>query len=72
MGKVIALQLPEDVLVEALRRLPEDRRRELLRRLMETEALKPRWVPAAELGRLIGLVSLGGDAVQDTEALYNG
>ena len=71
MGKVIALQLPEDVLVEALRRLPEGRRRELLRRLMEAEALKPRWVPAAELGRLIGLVSLGGDAVQDTEALYN-
>jgi len=71
VGKVIALQLPEDVLVEALRRLPEGRRRELLRRLMEAEALKPRWVPAAELGRLIGLVSLGGDAVQDTEALYD-
>ena len=71
MGNVIALQLPEDVLVEALRRLPEGRRRELLRRLMEAEALKPRWVPAAELGRLIGLVSLGGNAVQDTEALYN-
>lgn len=68
---VITLQLPEDVLVEALQRLPEKRRRALSRRLMETETLKPRWVPAADLGRLIGLVSLGGDAVQDTEALYN-
>jgi hypothetical protein len=68
---VITLQLPEDVLVEALRRLPEERRRALSRQLMEAEALKPRWVPVANLGRLIGLVSLGGDAVQDAEALYD-
>lgn len=72
MENVITLQMPEDVLLEALGRLPEGRRRALLRRLMESEALKPRWVPVAELGRLIGLVSLGGDALQDTEALYNG
>jgi len=72
MGSMITVQMPEDVLVEALRRLPEGRRRAILRQLMGLEGLKPRWVPVAELGRLIGLVSLGGDAVQDTEALYNG
>lgn len=72
MGSMITVQMPEDVLIEALRRLPEGRRRAILRQLMGLEGLKPCWVPAAELGRLIGLVSLGGDAVQDTEALYNG
>lgn len=71
MGPMITVQMPEDVLIEALQRLPEGRRQALLRRLMGSEGLQPRWVPVAELGRLIGLVCLGGDAVQDTEALYN-
>lgn len=33
---------------------------------------EPRMVPVDRLRALIGIVSLGGDALADTEALYDG
>jgi hypothetical protein len=36
------------------------------------QRIQLRLVPAESLAGLTGLVSLGGDAVTDTEALYNG
>jgi hypothetical protein len=36
------------------------------------QKIQLRLVPAESLAGLTGLVSLGGDAVADTEALYNG
>ena len=36
------------------------------------QKIQLRLVPAGSLAGLTGLVSLGGDAVADTEALYNG
>jgi hypothetical protein len=64
-------ELPEDKLVEAFRRLPPHRRIELLRKLQSTETLQIVGAPVSTLKALTGVVSLGGDAVADTEAMYD-
>jgi hypothetical protein len=65
------LELPEDKLVEAFRRLPPYQRVELLKKLQAAEGLQLVKVSASTLEPLTGVVSLGGDAVTDTEALYD-
>jgi hypothetical protein len=69
---VIPVQLSEAELVEAVRRLSPDRREDLLDKLQELREPVIRSVPASRLDSLTGLVSLGGDALADTEALYDG
>ncbi len=67
MTATVTLELPEDVLVQALKRLPSARRQQLLRQV-EAEALPVvRVVPAAELDKWTGLISVGGDALEDSE-----
>ena len=68
----LELEVPETKLVEAFRRLPPRQRvrlLEVLRALCEPEL---RTVPAGRLHALTGIVSLGGDALADTEAIYDG
>lgn len=74
MSAVISLELelPETKLVEAFRRLPPRRRAVLLDRLQALRELELRTVPASRLYALTGLISLGGDALTDTEAIYDG
>ena len=74
MPSVIALEveLPEAKLIEAFRRLPSRRRAELLDKLQALREPELRTVPANRLYALTGLVSLGGDALTDTEAIYDG
>lgn len=67
----LELDLPEAKLLEAFRRLPAQRRAELLDRLQALHTPKLRTVPASRLYALTGLISLGGDALADTEAIYN-
>ncbi len=68
----VELELSEAVLLEAFRRLPPGRRAELLDKLRALREPLLRKVPAKRLNDLTGLVSLGGDALADTEALYDG
>ena len=68
----LELELPEAKLIEAFRRLPPQRRVELLDRLRALGEPELRTVPASRLYALTGLVSLGGDALADTEAIYDG
>jgi len=72
MPAVIPLEVPETKLVEAFRRLPPQRRAELLDKLRALREPELRTVPASRLYALTGLVSLGGDALVDTEAIYDG
>lgn len=74
MSAVISLELelPETKLVEAFRQLSPRRRVELLSRLQALREPELRTVPASRLYALTGLVSLGGNALADTEALYDG
>ncbi len=74
MSAVISLELelPEAKLVKAFRQLSPRRRAELLGRLQTLREPELRTVPASRLYALTGLVSLGGNALADTEALYNG
>lgn len=68
----VELELPEAKLIEAFCRLSPQRRAELLDKLQALHELELRTVPASRLYALTGLVSLGGDALVDTEAIYDG
>jgi hypothetical protein len=70
MTTAIVVELPEDVLVEALRRLTPARRRQLLLRVESEPAPALTTVPATELDKWTGLISVGGDALEDSECLY--
>ena len=73
----------KDSLLEVLDSLPLDRQAEVLDfalYLRQKTAVEPkaasrivlRTVPASHLKSLLGLVAIGGDAVEDTERLYDG
>lgn len=66
------LEVPETKLIEAFRRLPPSERVRLLEVLRALCEPALRTVPASRLHALTGIVSLGGDAVADTEAIYDG
>lgn len=68
----VEMELSEMKLIEAFRRLPPGRRADLLDKLQALREPILRTLPASTLYDLTGLVSLGGDALADTEALYNG
>ena len=71
MTATVTLEVPEEVLVAALRRLTPARRRQLLLKV-ETDTLSvPRGVPADELDKWTGLIAIGGDALEDSERLYS-
>lgn len=70
--QAIPVELSEAELVEAIRRLSPKRRADLLDKLQALREPVIRSVPASRLDSLTGLVSLGGDALADTEALYDG
>jgi len=67
----IPVELSEVELIEAVRRLSPRRRADLLDKLEALREPVVRAVPAKRLYDLTGLVSLGGDALADTEALYD-
>ena len=71
MTTAIVVELPEDVLVEALRRLSPARRRQLLLRIASEPVPAIATVPATELDKWTGLISVGGDALEDSEHLYD-
>ena len=68
----IEMDLSEAKLLEAFRRLSVKRRADLLDKLQTLREPILRTVSANTLYHLTALVSLGGDAVADAEALYDG
>lgn len=68
----LELELPETKLVGAFRQLSPRRRIELLSGLQALREPELRTVPVSSLYALTGLVSLGGNALADTESLYDG
>ena len=68
----VELELSETELIKAFQRLSPERREELLDKLQALREPAVQTMPARRLHDLTGLVSLGGDALADTEALYNG
>lgn len=68
----IELDLSEAKLLEAFRRLSAKRRADLLDKLQTLREPVLRTVSANTLYHLTAVVSLGGDAVADAEALYDG
>jgi hypothetical protein len=71
MTATVTLELPEDVLLAALRKLSPARWRHLLVELDRPPAFTLRTVPATELDKLTGLIAVGGDALEDSERLYD-
>ncbi|MCD6101155.1 MAG: hypothetical protein J7K33_11315 [Candidatus Marinimicrobia bacterium] len=61
----ITLKLPIKVIMEILRRVP---RKELEKLQRETREVKS--VPASHLTKLVGIASIGGDALEDTERVW--
>lgn len=70
MTATVTLELPDNVLIQALKRLAPARCRQLLYQLEDEAAPVVRVVPAAELDKWTGLIAVGGDALEDSERLY--
>ncbi len=70
---MITVDLPEDVLVAAIRRLPATKRNRVINAIQDDPIDRPIrlvTVPASSLNKLAGLVSIGGDALVDSERLF--
>jgi hypothetical protein len=70
MTVTVTLELPDNVLIQALRQLSPARRQQLLRQLEDETPPVVRVVPATELDKWTGLIAVGGDALEDSERLY--
>ncbi len=67
----VEVELSEAKLLEAFRRLRTPQRVNLLAQLRQLEKPELRTVPASRLDALTGLISLGGDALLDSERVYD-
>ncbi len=70
MSKTIVLELPEEVLLSALRQLSPDRRRWLFEESEKKTIMEARPVPASALDKWLGTTSIGGDALEDSGSVY--
>jgi len=63
----ITLKIPSELIMKILRRIPGNQLRELQEKI---QGEKVRSVPAGNLLKLAGIASIGGDAVKDTEEVW--
>lgn len=71
MSDTIVLELPEEVLLNALRQLSPDRRRWLFKESEKEATIDARPVPVNTLDNWVGTLAIGGDALEDSERLYD-
>jgi hypothetical protein len=71
MPNMLTVQLSEEELVNALRQLSPIRRRQLLQQLEDESRPVVVSIPAAQLDQLTGLIAIGGDALTESEQLYD-
>ncbi len=70
MTVTVTLELSDNVLIQALKQLSPARRQQLLHQLEDETLPVVRVVPATELDKWTGLIAVGGDALEDSERLY--
>lgn len=71
MTKVI-LDLPKGEIVRILAQLPLEEREEIIREVgKDNREIKPKYVPIEEVLKLKGIISVGGDALIDSERIYD-
>jgi hypothetical protein len=70
MAATVTLELPDNVLIQALKRLSPARRRQLLYQLEDEASPAARVMSATELDKWTGLIAIGGDALEDSRRLY--
>lgn len=66
----LTVRLPKQMLLDLLRQVPRKELESLIREITGKSQLEPVRVPSQSLDKLTGLISVGGDALQDTEAIY--
>jgi len=67
--KKVLIKIPEETLLEVIRCVPQ---KDLERLIREVKGkVTPVRVDAHELDMLTGIISVGGDAIEDTEAIYD-
>jgi hypothetical protein len=71
MAGLITIQLPDEVLIEALQQLTPERRRQLLRQLDTELRINAVPFPSDALNQLTGIIKAGGDALEESERLYD-
>lgn len=69
----VTLDLPKGEIVRILSQLSSEEREEIIRGVgKEYRELKPKFVPVEEVLKLKGIISVGGDALIDSERIYDG
>jgi hypothetical protein len=68
---VISMKIPEEMVVDALSNLPYEKRMEICRKVSELAAVEIKCIQIDELDKISGIVSLGGDAVLDSENIFD-
>jgi hypothetical protein len=71
MSTSITIQLPEEVLIEALQQLSPERRRRLLQQVSEQRQSQVVTLPADALQGLRGIIAIGGDALAESDYIYD-
>lgn len=71
MSNPITIQLPEEVLIEALQQLPPERRRQLLQQIEDSQQKEVATLPIEALYQLTGIIEVGGDALEESEQIYD-
>lgn len=69
MSETIILELPEEILLKALQQLSPERRQWLFNQIDLPDVSSP-IVSALELDAWTGLIAVGGDALEESEQLY--
>ena len=71
MGKVI-LDIPRGEIVRILSQLSLEEREGIMREVAkEHEVLKPKFIPLEEVLKLKGIIAVGGNALKDSEGIYD-
>jgi hypothetical protein len=71
MAGSIIIQLPDEVLIEALQQLTPERRRQLFQRVDAKLQISAVPFPIDALNQLTGIIKAGGDALEESERLYD-
>lgn len=73
MGKVI-LDIPREEIVRILSQLSSEEREEIMREVGKEHGVlkrKPKYISIEEVLELSGIISVGGDALMDSERIYD-
>ncbi|MCC6455859.1 MAG: hypothetical protein IT328_12985 [Caldilineaceae bacterium] len=71
MSTPITVQIPEEALIEALQQLSPERRRQILQQVDKKQRPQVVTIPADALLELKGIISVGGDALVESEHIYD-